>query len=78
MPDGDALNSIFKTDMSIISDGNDFMEKLIKIKINSVEKNRINWIKTCHDRYKNNKSTKKPRSANDGLDFGHLIDIINP
>ena len=76
LPDGTALENIFKTEIAIISDGNDFMEKLIKIKTNTKIKNRKNWIETCHDRYKNNKATRKPRSANDGLDFAHLIDKL--
>ena len=76
LPDGKDLENIFKTDLGIISDGNDFMEKLLKVKIKIVEKNRNKWIKTCNDRYKNNKSTQKPRSANDGMDFAHLIDKL--
>ena len=76
LPDGKDLDNIFKTDLAIISDGNDFMEKLLKVKIKIVEKNRNKWIKTCNDRYKNNKSTQKPRSANDGMDFAHLIDKL--
>ena len=76
LPDGKDLENIFKTDHGIISDGNDFMEKLLKVKIKIVEKNRNKWIKTCNDRYKNNKSTQKPRSANDGMDFAHLIDKL--
>ena len=76
LPDGKDLENIFKTDHGIISDGNDFMEKLLKVKIKIVEKNRNKWIKTCNDRYKNNKSTQKPRSANDGMDFAHFIDIL--
>ncbi len=76
LPDGKDLDNIFKTDLAIISDGNDFMEKLLKVKIKKVEKNRNRWIKSCHDRYKNNKSTQKPRSANDGIDFAHLIDTL--
>ena len=52
------------------------MEKLLKVKIKIVEKNRNKWIKTCNDRYKNNISTQKPRSANDGMDFAHLIDKL--
>ena len=76
LPDGKDLENIFKTDLGIISDGNDFMEKLLKVKIKIVEKNRNKWIKTCNDRYKNNKSTQKPRSANDGMDFAHFIDKL--
>ena len=34
-----------------------------------------NWIKLCHDRYENNEATRKPKSANDGLDFACLIEI---
>ena len=33
LPDGKDLENIFKTDHGIISDGNDFMEKLLKVKI---------------------------------------------
>ena len=76
LPDGHYLGEIFKTDLGIISDSNNFLEQLLKIKIiNSIE-NKNKWVQTCHSRYLFNTTTKQPRKSNDGLDFALLIDQL--
>ena len=76
LPDANALGKLFKTDLAIVSDGNNFLKKLLDVETKIVTKNRKSWIESCHSRYKRNKSTEPPRKANDGLDFGHLIDEL--
>ncbi len=76
LPDADALEKLFKTDISIVSDGNEFLKKLLEEDFKNKININQNWIKSCHLRNKNNKSTEPPRKANDGLDFAHLVDEL--
>ncbi len=74
IPDPNTIGKIFRTDMGIVADSENFLEQLSKFAINNKNNERDEWVKLCHYRYLNNDATITPRSANDGLDFAHLID----
>ena len=74
LPDPNSIGKIFRTDLSIVADGEDFLEQLSKIDDNLTSANKDKWVSLCHQRYLKNDATKPPRNANDGLDFAHLID----
>ncbi len=74
IPDPNTIGKIFRTDMGIVADSENFLEQLSKFAINNTNNERDEWVKLCHYRYLNNDATITPRSANDGLDFAHLID----
>ncbi|MDB2590846.1 thiamine pyrophosphate-binding protein [bacterium] len=74
LPDPNSIGKIFRTDLSIVADGEDFLEQLSKIDDNLTSANKDKWVSLCHQRYLENDATKPPRNANDGLDFAHLID----
>ncbi len=74
IPDPNTIGKIFRTDMGIVAESENFLEQLSKFAINNKNYERDEWVKLCHYRYLNNDATITPRSANDGLDFAHLID----
>jgi len=74
LPDPNSIGKIFRTDLSIVADGENFLEQLSMVTSNKVSSNKDEWVKLCHKRYLENDATRPPRNANDGLDFAHLID----
>ena len=74
LPDPNSIGKIFRTDLSIVADGENFLEQLSIIDGNKINSDKDEWVKLCHKRYLENDATKPPRNANDGLDFAHLID----
>ena len=74
LPDPNSIGKIFRTDLSIVADSENFLEQLSLIEDTKTSSNKDEWVKLCHKRYLENDSTKPPRNANDGLDFAHLID----
>ena len=74
IPDPNTIGKIFRTDMGIVADSENFLEQLSNFVNNSKNNERNEWVKLCHYRYLNNDATVTPRNANDGLDFAHLID----
>ena len=74
IPDPNTIGKIFRTDMGIVADSENFLEQLSKFANNNTNNERDEWVKLCHHRYLNNESTLTPRKANDGLDFAHFID----
>ena len=74
IPDPNTIGKIFRTDMGIVADSENFLEQLSNF-VNSSKNNEKNeWVKLCHYRYLNNDATATPKNANDGLDFAHFID----
>ena len=74
LPDPNSIGKVFRTDLSIVADGENFLEQLSIIDGNKISSDKDEWVKLCHKRYLENDATKPPRNANDGLDFAHLID----
>ena len=74
LPDPNSIGKIFRTDLSIVADGENFLEQLSLVDDTKTSSNKDEWVKLCHKRYLENDATKPPRNANDGLDFAHLID----
>ena len=74
LPDSNSIGKIFRTDLSIVADGENFLEQLSLIEDTKTSSNKDEWVKLCHKRYLENDATKPPRNANDGLDFSYLID----
>ena len=74
LPDPNSIGKIFRTDLSIVADGENFLEQLSLIDDTKTSSNKDEWVKLSHKRYLENDATKPPRNANDGLDFAHLID----
>ena len=74
LPDPNSIGKIFRTDLSVVADGENFLEQLSLIGDNKTSSNKDEWVKLCHKRYLENDATKPPRNANDGLDFAHFID----
>ena len=74
IPDPNTIGKIFRTDMGIVADSENFLEQLSNFVNNSKNNERNEWVKLCHYRYLNNDATTTPRNANDGLDFAHFID----
>ena len=74
LPDPNSIGKIFRTDLSVVADGENFLEQLSLIDDTKTSSNKDEWVKLCHKRYLENDATKPPRNANDGLDFAHLID----
>ena len=74
IPDPNIIGKIFRTDMGIVADSENFLEQLSNFVNNSKNNERNEWVKLCHYRYLNNDATATPRNANDGLDFAHFID----
>ena len=74
IPDPNTIGKIFRTDMGIVADSENFLEQLSNFVNNSENNERNEWVKLCHFRYLNNDATATPRNANDGLDFAHFID----
>ena len=74
IPDPNTIGKIFRTDMGIVADSENFLEQLSNFVNNSTNNERNEWVKLCHYRYLNNDATATPRNANDGLDFAHFID----
>ena len=74
LPDPNSIGKIFRTDLSIVADGENFLEQLSLIEDTKTSSNKDEWVKLCHKRYLENDATKPPRNANDGLDFAHFID----
>ena len=74
IPDPNTIGKIFRTDMGIVADSENFLEQLSNFVNNSRNNERNEWVKLCHYRYLNNDATVTPRNANDGLDFAHFID----
>ena len=74
LPDPNSIGKIFRTDLSIVADSENFLEQLSLIEYTKTSSNKNEWVKLCHKRYLENDATKPPRNANDGLDFAHLID----
>ncbi len=74
IPDPNTIGKIFRTDMGIVADSENFLEQLSNFVNKSTNNERNEWVKLCHYRYLNNVATATPRNANDGLDFAHLID----
>ena len=74
LPDPNSIGKIFRTDLSIVADSENFLEQLSLIEDTKTSSNKNEWVKLCHKRYLENDATKPPRNANDGLDFAHLID----
>ena len=68
LPDPNSIGKIFRTDMGIVADSENFLEQLSKYENRKINNERDNWIRLCHDRYLNNEATLPPRNANDGLD----------
>ena len=76
IPDPNTIGMIFRTDMGIVADSENFLEQLSKFSKNNTNSERDEWVKLCHYRYLNNEATVTPRNANDGLDFAHFIDAL--
>ena len=74
IPDPNTIGKIFRTDMGIVADSENFLDQLSKFSNNNTNSERDEWVKLCHYRYLNNDATETPRNANDGLDFAHFID----
>ena len=74
IPDPNTIGKIFRTDMGIVADSENFLDQLSKFSNNNNNNERDEWVKLCHYRYLNNDATVSPRNANDGLDFAHFID----
>jgi len=74
IPDPNTIGKIFRTDMGIVADSENFLDQLSKFSNNNTNNERNEWVKLCHYRYLNNDATVTPRNANDGLDFAHFID----
>ena len=74
IPDPNTIGKIFRTDMGIVADSENFLEQLSKFSNSDKNSERDEWVKLCHYRYLNNDATVTPRNANDGLDFAHFID----
>ena len=74
IPDPNTIGKIFRTDMGIVADSENFLEQLSNFVNNCTNNERNEWVKLCHYRYLNNDATVTPRNANDGLDFAHFID----
>ena len=74
IPDPNTIGKIFRTDMGIVADSENFLEQLSNFVTNCRNSERNEWVKLCHYRYLNNDATVTPRNANDGLDFAHFID----
>ena len=74
IPDPNTIGKIFRTDMGMVADSENFLEQLSNFVNNSTNNERNEWVKLCHYRYLNNDATATPRNANDGLDFAHFID----
>ena len=74
LPDPNSIGKIFRTDLSVVADGENFLEQLSLVDDTKTSSNKDEWVKLCHKRYLENDATKPPRNANDGLDFAHLID----
>ncbi len=74
IPDPNTIGKIFRTDMGIVADSENFLDQLSKFSNNNKNNERNEWVKLCHYRYLNNDATVTPRNANDGLDFAHFID----
>ena len=74
LPDPNSIGKIFRTDLSIVADGENFLEQLSIIDDNKISSDKDEWVKLCHKRYLENDATKPPRNANDGLDFAYFID----
>ena len=74
IPDPNTIGKIFRTDMGIVADSENFLEQLSNFVNNCTNNERNEWVKLCHYRYLNNDATATPRNANDGLDFAHFID----
>ena len=74
IPDPNTIGKIFRTDMGIVADSENFLEQLSNFVNISKNNERNEWVKLCHYRYLNNDATATPRNANDGLDFAHFID----
>ena len=74
IPDPNTIGKIFRTDMGIVAESENFLEQLSNFVNNSKNNERNEWVKLCHYRYLNNDATATPRNANDGLDFAHFID----
>ena len=74
IPDPNTIGKIFRTDMGIVADSENFLDQLSKFSNNNTNNERNEWVKLCHYRYLNNDATVIPRNANDGLDFAHFID----
>ena len=74
LPDPNSIGKIFRTDLSIVADSENFLEQLSLMEYTKTSSNKNEWVKLCHKRYLENDATKPPRNANDGLDFAHLID----
>ena len=74
IPDPNTIGKIFRTDMGIVADSENFLDQLSKVSNTNTNSERDEWVKLCHYRYLNNDATVTPRNANDGLDFAHFID----
>ena len=74
IPDPNTIGKIFRTDMGIVADSENFLEQLSNFANDNRNNERDEWVKLCHYRYLNNDATVTPRNANDGLDFAHFID----
>ncbi len=74
IPDPNTIGKIFRTEMGIVADSENFLEQLSNFASDNKNNERNEWVKLCHYRYLNNDATITPRNANDGLDFAHLID----
>ena len=74
IPDPNTIGKIFRTDMGIVADSENFLDQLSKVSNTHTNSKRYEWVKLCHYRYLNNDATVTPRNANDGLDFAHFID----
>ncbi len=76
LPDPNTIGKIFRTDMSVVADSENFLEQLLNLKSRNVSVERNEWVNLCHQRYLHNDATQPPKNANDGLDFAHLIDAL--
>ncbi len=74
IPDPNTIGKIFRTNMGIVADSENFLEQLLSFAKDNSNSERNEWVKLCHYRYLNNDATVTPRNANDGLDFAHFID----
>ena len=74
LPDKDGLNKLFRTDIAVVSSGENFLQKLNDT--HYLFNNNDLWVNKCHKRYIDNKATQNIRKASDGLDFGAIIDEL--
>jgi hypothetical protein len=65
LPDPNTIGKIFRTDMSIVADSENFLEQLSNSEGRNIGHERNEWVTLCHQRYLNNDATQPAKNAND-------------